>query len=123
MAASKAVRVDGGIVAAAEAVAALADRSTTEQVNRWARIGWQFSMATSVDQRAIERVVRGEEQLAGLTETERAIANAVIDAEIAERVAAASFGEVERKRGFPTVAIDDEGRLVETAADGTATYL
>lgn len=112
-------RVSADIAAAAAAIAPQAHRTVTEQINHWVRIGLHVERATSVDQRRTMAVIAGEAQFSTLIPTERITAHASIDARIAERVGSDRFGPAARKAGQVTVAIDEEGKLIETAPDGT----
>lgn len=117
--ASTPTRVNADIAAAAAAVASAENRSTTEQVNYWARLGMQLERTTSVASRRVLAVVSGNAQFSTLTPEERTLAHASIDARIAERAAEQRFGPAARKAGQVTVSIDEDGTLVEIAPDGS----
>ena len=112
-------RVTADVAANAAAVAAAENRTIAEQINHWARIGMQVERATSVATRRVLAVAAGEVQFATLDDDERTLAHATVDARIAERAARERFGPAARKAGEITVALDDDGRLVEIAPDGT----
>ena len=112
-------RVTADVAANAAAVAAAENRTIAEQINHWARIGMQVERATSVATRRVLAVAAGEAQFATLDDDERTLAHATVDARIAERAARERFGPAARKAGEITVALDDDGRLVEIAPDGT----
>ena len=113
------MRVTADVAATAGRVAPAEHRTATEQVNYWARIGMQVERATSVEGRRLRAVIAGEAPFSSLAPEERTVAHATIDARIAERVAERRFGPAARRAGQVTVSIDDEGKLVEIAADGT----
>jgi len=117
--ASTPTRVTSDIAAAAAAVAPSENRSVTEQINYWVRIGMQVERATSVDSRRVLAVIAGDAQFSTLTPQERTLAHATIDARIAERASEQRFGSAARKAGQVTVSIDDDGTLIEIAPDGT----
>lgn len=112
-------RVTADVAATAASVAPGENRTVTEQINYWARLGMQVERSSSVAGRRVLAAVTGEAQFAGLTADERAIAHATVDARIAERVAQERFGAAARKAGQVTVSIDDDGTLVEIAPDGS----
>ena len=116
-------RITRDIVDAAASIAPTVDRSAAEQINHWARVGMHVERSTSIDQRRILQVVAGNAQFRDLNEVERAAAHANIDARIADRIAKASFGARARAEGNRTVSIDDDGNLIEIAADGTVKAL
>jgi hypothetical protein len=113
------MRVTADVAATAIQVAPAENRTATEQVNYWARIGMQVERSTSFDHRRLRAVVAGDAPFSSLGAEERTIAHATVDARIAERVAEQRFGSAARKAGQVTVSIDDDGTLVEIAADGS----
>lgn len=117
------MRVPTDIAEVAAQVAIDEDRSQTEQVTYWLRIGMQVERAASADSRRALAVASGHAQFAELTAPERATAHATIDARIAARAASISFGEHARTAGQTTVSLDDEGALIEIAPDGTRRHL
>ena len=117
--ASTPTRVTADIAATAASVAPTENRTATEQINYWARIGMQVERSTSVVGRRILAVVAGDAQFSTLAPDERISAHALIDARIAERVAKQRFGPETRKAGQVTVSIDDAGNLIEIARDGS----
>ncbi len=112
-------RVTADVAATAASVAPTENRTTTEQINYWVRIGMQVERSTSVAGRRILAVVTADPQFSTLTPDERTVAHATIDARIAERAATQRFGPAARKAGQVTVSIDDDGTLIEIAADGS----
>lgn len=54
---------------------------------------------------------------------EHPIDNAAWDARIADAVEKANFGRTLAERGITTVALDEDGRMVEYRPDGTTTVL
>lgn len=113
------MRVTADIAATAVRVAPAENRTATEQVNYWARIGMQVERSTSLEGRRLRAVIAGDAPFSSLAPEERTIAHATIDARIAERVAEQRFGAAARKAGQVTVSIDDDGTLVEIAEDGS----
>jgi hypothetical protein len=112
-------RVTADVAATAASVAPGENRTVTEQINYWARLGMQIERSTSVAGRRVLAAVTGEAQFTALTPEERTVAHATVDARIAERVAKERFGPAARKAGQVTVSIDDDGTLVEIAPDGS----
>lgn len=117
--ASTPTRVTADVAATAASVAPTENRTVTEQINYWVRIGMQVERSTSVAGRRVLAVAAGVAQFSALTPQERTFAHATIDARIAERVAEARFGPAARKSGQVTVSIDDDGTLIEIAPDGS----
>lgn len=65
----------------------------------------------------------GRAQFTELTDPERAAAHAQVNAAISSRVADADFGAAARARGMPSVSLDEDGNVIETAPDGTVRKL
>ena len=107
--ASVPTRVNPEIAATAAAVAPSENRTVTEQINYWARIGMQVERSGSVTNRRVLAVTAGERQFSELNAQERMAAHALIDAGIAERASRERFGAVARTAGHTTVSLDDEG--------------
>jgi len=112
-------RVTADVAATAASVAPGENRTVTEQINYWARLGMQIERSASAAGRRVLAVVTGEAQFASLAAEDRAVAHATVDARIAERVTRERFGAAARKAGQVTVSIDDDGTLVEIAPDGS----
>lgn len=117
--ASTPTRMSAEVAATAALVASAENRTVTEQINHWARIGMQVERAASAGGRRVLAVAAGETQFSTLTQQERAVAHATIDAQMAERVASQRFGPAARRAGQVTVSMDDDGTLVEIAEDGS----
>lgn len=116
-------RVAIDVAETAAAVAPAEHRSVTEQINYWARLGMQVDRSLSVAERRVLAVVAGDAQFSTLTDDERVVAHAAIDAAMDERVAKARYGPARRRAGHRTVSIDADGQLVQIDADGTRTRL
>lgn len=112
-------RVAGDVAAGAAAVAPAENRSVAEQISYWARIGMSLERAGSLAHRRVLAAAAGEAPFATLDADERAAAHALVDARIGELAASQSFGRAARADGQTTVSLDDDGNLVEIAADGT----
>lgn len=112
-------RVSAEVAATAAQVASAENRTVTEQINHWVRIGMQVERATSAAGRRVLAVASGDAQFSSLSPQERTVAHATIDARMAERTATQRFGLAARKAGQVTVSMADDGTLVEIAKDGT----
>lgn len=117
--ASTPTRVMADIAATAASVALAENRTVTEQINYWARIGMQVERSTTIASRRVLAVVSGEAQFSTLSADERVAAHAIIDSRMATRTAKQRFGPLARKAGQVTVSIDDDGTLIEIARDGS----
>lgn len=120
---TKTTRLPVDLIDAAEAEGAEQQRSTSKQLEHWARFGMQFDQQTTATKRRIQRAIAGAAALADLTDDERIIANAQIDASISTAANSISFADVLAARGVTTVVIDSEGRMVRRHPDGSRTVL
>jgi hypothetical protein len=80
-------------------------------------------MHQTAARRRVEAALAGELPLAELGGGESVVLNAELDASIQARAEALSFGDVLASEGIVTVALDDDGALVEYRPDGTRTVL
>jgi len=112
-------RVAEDVATSAKAVALAENRSAAEQISHWARIGMQVERSGSVANRRVLAVAAGRVPFSSLTDDERVVAHALVDARISELAAAQSFGAAARDEGRATVSLDEDGNLIEIAADGS----
>lgn len=117
--ADRVTRVASDLFDSAAAEGARESRSAKQQLDYWARVGREVTFHQSAARRRIESVLTGEAPMSGLTDDERLVLNAEIDADIDVRMAAADFGSTLDARGISTVSLDGEGRLVEHLPDGS----
>lgn len=113
------VRVEADLYEAAKSAGASSSRSAAQQVDYWARLGRAVSMVESAARRRIEAAVAGELPLAELSGEERIVANAEIDATVEQLAQSTSYGARLACEGVTTVALDEDGRLVEYRPDGS----
>jgi hypothetical protein len=98
-------------------------RSAKQQLDYWARVGRSVSMHQTAARRRVEAALASELPFADLTEAERLVANADLDASIQMQAQSVSFGDRLAAEGVTTVALDDEGALVEYRPDGSCVVL
>jgi hypothetical protein len=96
-------------------------RSSKQQLDHWARVGRAVSEHHSAARRRVEAALAGELELTELTGPERVVLNAELDAAIQESLHRTHYGSVLAARGITTVALDDDGNLVEYRPDGSST--
>jgi len=120
---TRTTRLPADLLDAAEAEAIEEHRSTSKQVEHWARFGMYFDQQTDSASRRIRRAIAGVEPLADLTTDERAVANALIDSSISTEASDANFADRLAARGVTTVLMDDDGRMIRRLPDGSTTVL
>jgi hypothetical protein len=98
-------------------------RSAKQQLDYWARVGRSVSMHQTAARRRVVAALAGELPFADLTDAERLVANADLDASIQMQAQSVSFGERLAAEGVTTVALDNEGALVEYRPDGSCVVL
>lgn len=113
-------RIASDLYAAAQQAAVRESRSAAEQVNHWARLGQSLALHQSASRRRIEAVLAGTLPMSALRPDERDVVNAELDAAITSRAQSTPLGKAV---GGTTVALDEEGRLVEYRPDGTSALL
>lgn len=98
-------------------------RSAKQQLDHWARVGRAVSLHESAARRRVEAALAGTLELDELDGHERLVANAELDVAIQTRADATSFGEHLAAEGVTTVALAEDGTLVEFRTDGSRTVI
>lgn len=73
MASTSPTRIDDELYAAAKILGAIMDRSASQQITHWARIGRELEAAPSVSHQSIQRVLTGRDHYDTLTAEEQAL--------------------------------------------------
>ncbi|MGO3325657.1 TA system antitoxin ParD family protein [Gordonia sp. (in: high G+C Gram-positive bacteria)] len=115
----KVTRFSGTLVDAAADAGQRRNRSARQQLEHWVRIGQSVSEQTSNARRRVEQALAGELASEDLTEQESIVFNAEVEAGIAESLPTVDFGAQRAARGLSSVALDDDGNIVEYFPDGT----
>jgi hypothetical protein len=111
------------LLESAAAEGARESRSAKQQLDHWARVGRAVSMHETAARRRVEAALAGTLELGELTENERLVANAELDVAVQSRADATSFGARLAAEGVTTVALADDGTLVEHRPDGSRTVV
>ncbi|GJF09281.1 hypothetical protein NGTWS0302_36260 [Mycolicibacterium cyprinidarum] len=98
-------------------------RSAKQQLDHWARVGRAVSSQHSAARRKVESALAGETPLRELTTEEGVVFNAEISVTIEESLRRADYGATLAARGITTVALNDDGDIVQYRPDGTAAAL
>jgi ParD-like antitoxin of type II bacterial toxin-antitoxin system len=120
---TRVTRVAADLIDSAAAEGARQSRSAKQQLDHWARVGRAVSSQQTASRRRVEAAIAGDLALAELTVEEGVVFNAEVAAAIEERLATTDYGAVLTARGVTTVALDEEGNLVEHRPDGTSAVL
>lgn len=112
-------RIADDVFEDARVEAAAEGRSIAEQINYWARIGRNVSAHHTTARSRVEAALAGTLSPDALDEPESRAYNAELKVAIREKLGEIDFGAVLAERGIVTVALDDEGRMVEYHPDGT----
>ncbi|GAB90115.1 TA system antitoxin ParD family protein [Gordonia rhizosphera] len=121
--ADKVTRFSAALVNAAGAEGAREQRSARQQLEHWARVGQGVSIRTSTARRRVEAALAGHLPIDSLTEEEGVVFDAEVDALLDERLAEVDHVEARAAQGLSSVAIDEQGRMVEYRPDGTTVVL
>jgi len=119
----KVVRFDATLFEDAAAEGRNQSRSATQQLDHWARVGRAVSSSSTAARRRVEDALAGHLPMAELTSAEGAAFNAEIFASIDLLLDATHYGERLAAEGVTTVAIDENGQLVQHLPDGTTSVL
>jgi len=119
LAPDRVTRFAADLVDSAAIEGARQSRSSKQQLDHWARVGRAVSEHHSAARRRVEAALAGELALTELTDPERVVVDAELDAAIQENLHRTHYGSVLAARGITTVALDDDGNLVEYRPDGS----
>ncbi|MCW2747515.1 MAG: hypothetical protein JWP10_657 [Nocardioidaceae bacterium] len=119
----KVTRFSADLVNAAAAEGARQSRSARQQLDHWVRVGRAVSSVSSAQRTRVESALAGRLPMHELSEQESTVVNAEIAAAIEENVLASHLGSELAAEGITTVALDEEGRLVEYRPDGSSSVI
>jgi hypothetical protein len=122
-AADRVTRFAADLMDSAAAEGARQSRSAKQQLDHWARVGRAVSSQHSAARRKVEAALAGDTPLRELTAEEGVVFNAEISAAIQESLAGADYGKTLAGRGITTVAINDDGEIVQYCPDGSTMVL
>jgi hypothetical protein len=118
--ADRVTRFAADLLDSAAAEGARQSRSAKQQLDHWARVGRAVSSRHSAARRRVEAALTGELELAELSVEEGVVFNAEISAAIQESLAETNYGNVLAGRGITTVALNEDGEIVEHRPDGSS---
>ncbi len=98
-------------------------RSAKQQLDHWARVGRAVSSRHTAARRKVEAALAGETLLRDLSAEEGVVFNAEIAAAIEEGLAHTHYGTTLAARGITTVALDENGDMVQYRPDGSTVVL
>lgn len=122
-AADRVTRFAADLVDSAAAEGARQSRSAKQQLDHWARVGRAVSSRHTAARRKVEAALAGDIPLRELTAEEGAVFDAEIAASIEESLARADYGTTLAARGITTVALDEDGQILQYQPDGSTTVL
>jgi ParD-like antitoxin of type II bacterial toxin-antitoxin system len=121
--ADRVTRFAADLVDSAEAEGVRQSRSAKQQLDHWVRVGRAVSSQQTASRRRVEAAMAGQLPLKDLTVEEGVVFNAEISAGIEEGLSRTDYGRVLTARGITTVALNDDGDIVEHRPDGTSVVL
>ncbi|MDT7765853.1 MAG: hypothetical protein QOC63_5273 [Mycobacterium sp.] len=119
-AADRVTRFAADLLDSAAVEGARQSRSAKQQLDHWARVGRAVSSRHTAARRKVEAALAGELALTELSEEEGVVFNAEISAAIQESLAEADYGRLLAGRGITTVALNEDGQMVEHRPDGSS---
>lgn len=121
--ADRVTRFSADLVDSAEAEGVRQSRSAKQQLDHWVRVGRAVSSQQTASRRRVEAAMAGQLPLKELTVEEGVVFNAEISAGIEESLARTDYGRVLAAHGVTTVALNEDGDIVEHRPDGTSVVL
>lgn len=119
----KVVRFDAELFEDAVAEGRSQSRSATQQLDHWARVGRAVSSTTSASRRRVEEALAGHLPMMQLTSPEGVVFNAEITANVELLLDTTHYGDRLAAEGITTVALDQDGQLVQHLPDGSTSIL
>lgn len=116
-------RVDAELMESAAVEGRRSSRSAKQQLDYWARVGRAVTAQQTAPRRRIEAALRGELPLGELTIEEGVVFVAERNTAIAGSIATMHLGNLLASEGVTTVALDEDGQLVEHRPDGSTAVL
>jgi hypothetical protein len=111
--ADRETRVAADLMDSAAAEGARHSRSAVQQLDHWARVGRAVSSQQTAARRRAEAALTGDLELRELSVEEGAVFTAEIAAAVQERLAGTNYRALLAERGVTTVALDENGEIVE----------
>jgi hypothetical protein len=121
--ADRVTRVAADLMDSAAVEGARQNRSAKQQLDHWARVGREVSSQRTAARRRVEAALTGDLELRELGTEESAVFNAEIATAVQENLAGSNYGTILAERGMTTVALDENGEIVEHRPDGSSVAL
>ncbi|HUB57293.1 MAG TPA: hypothetical protein VMB04_19265 [Mycobacterium sp.] len=121
--ADRVTRVAADLLDSAGVEGARQSRSAKQQLDHWARVGRAVSSQQTAARRRVESALAGDLESRELSVEEGVVFNAEIAAAVQEKLAESNYGKLLAERGITTVALNEEGEIVEHRPDGTSVVL
>lgn len=121
--ADRVTRIAADLMESAAAEGSRQSRSAKQQLDHWARVGRAVSSQHTAARRKVEAALAGETPLRDLSAEEGVVFNAEVAAAIEEGLTNTNYGKTLAARGITTVALDDNGDIVQYRPDGSAAVL
>ncbi|WP_124391524.1 TA system antitoxin ParD family protein [Rhodococcus wratislaviensis] len=121
--ADKVTRLAAELVASAMAEGERQHRTGRQQLEHWARVGRAVSSRQTAARRRVEEALAGRLPIDELGTEEGTVFNAEINAAIEEQLATTDYGAALAAQGVTTVALSEDGQIIEYRPDGTHAVL
>lgn len=113
-----AVKINEDIAAAARAESRLMNRSMTEQVEYWARIGRALERMPGVSLDRVRAVLQSGSDYDDLNADERALALGALESLVFNPKGDRELQREKSRSGLPYTVVDEEGRVIEVSPNG-----
>ncbi|MFC9841569.1 hypothetical protein ACFVKB_48725 [Rhodococcus sp. NPDC127530] len=119
----KVTRLAADLVASAMAEGERQHRTGRQQLEHWARVGRAVSSRQTAARRRVEDALAGRLPIGELGTEEGTVFNAEITAAIEEQLTTTDYGAALAAQGVTTVALSEDGQIIEYRPDGTHAVL
>ncbi len=121
--ADRVTRFAADLLDSAAAEGARQSRSAKQQLDHWARVGRAVSAQHTAARRRVEAALAGDVELRELSVEEGVVFNAEIAASSRRTWRNRTMAQLLAERGITTVALNEEGDIVEHRPDGSSVVL
>jgi hypothetical protein len=113
-------RVTSDLFDSAVVEGARESRSARQQLEHWARVGRSVCALQTASRRRVQAALTGNLAVEQLSDEEGIVFESEVESRLEERLRTTSLGEVLSARGVTTVALNEQGELIEYRPDGTS---
>lgn len=118
--ADRPTRVPADLFDSAVVEGAKENRSAKQQLEHWTRVGKAVCARETASRHRVEAALAGTLPVEQLSREEGVVFDSEVQSRLEERLRTTNLGAVLAARGVTTVALNEQGELIEYRRDGTS---